>query len=203
MAIPRGGRPLVIANAIPARCNFLTASRAREVSTLSLVTSVPSTSATRSLTSAMMRPALPLLLFPREVVFARFSAPDERERSRDHVGHREPVLSHHFLAGRRAPKRSTDKMSPCDPAQRSQPIELPASTASRAVTDAGNTLSRYSCALHREKLPRRHRYEAHPHASLAQERFGSGDERTSEPVAIKISSGGARPRVRENVGPTE
>src|SRR6266481_2264312 len=45
MAIPRGGRPLVTLNWIPASCSRKTASVARFVSTFSCVTSVPSTSA--------------------------------------------------------------------------------------------------------------------------------------------------------------
>src|SRR5579862_128966 len=45
MAIPRGGRPLVTLNWIPASCSRKTASAARFVSTFSCVTSVPSTSA--------------------------------------------------------------------------------------------------------------------------------------------------------------
>ena len=43
--MPRGGRPLVIANNIPACFSFATAAMARSVRTLSWVTSVPSTSA--------------------------------------------------------------------------------------------------------------------------------------------------------------
>ena len=43
--MPRGGRPLVIPNRMPASCNFLTASMARGVRILSCVTRVPSTSA--------------------------------------------------------------------------------------------------------------------------------------------------------------
>ena len=46
--MPRGGRPLVIANAIPAACNAFTAATARVVSTFSAVTRVPSTSARTS-----------------------------------------------------------------------------------------------------------------------------------------------------------
>src|SRR6266436_4268279 len=45
MAMPRGGRPLVTLNWIPASCSRKTASVARFVSTFSCVTSVPSTSA--------------------------------------------------------------------------------------------------------------------------------------------------------------
>ena len=48
IAMPRGGRPLVIANAIPAACNAFTAATARGVSTFSAVTRVPSTSARTS-----------------------------------------------------------------------------------------------------------------------------------------------------------
>lgn len=44
--MPRGGRPLVMVNAIPAAMIFRTALRARGVMTLSGVTSAPSTSAT-------------------------------------------------------------------------------------------------------------------------------------------------------------
>jgi hypothetical protein len=43
--MPNGGRPLVIANTIPRSRRRCTAPSARSVSTLSLVTSVPSTSA--------------------------------------------------------------------------------------------------------------------------------------------------------------
>src|SRR5215469_387153 len=50
MAMPRGGRPLVITKITPASCSLCTASTARSVSTLSCVTSVPSTSASSSLT---------------------------------------------------------------------------------------------------------------------------------------------------------
>jgi hypothetical protein len=46
--MPRGGRPLVIANSILASRNAAIALRARSVSTFSLVTSVPSTSARTS-----------------------------------------------------------------------------------------------------------------------------------------------------------
>ena len=46
--MPRGGRPLVMAKSIPAICSALTAARARDVSTFSAVTSVPSTSARTS-----------------------------------------------------------------------------------------------------------------------------------------------------------
>ena len=48
IAMPRGGRPLVIAKAMPAACSAFTAARARGVSTFSAVTSVPSTSARTS-----------------------------------------------------------------------------------------------------------------------------------------------------------
>ena len=46
--MPLGGRPLVIANRIPASPSLRTAPTARSVSTLSGVTSVPSTSASSS-----------------------------------------------------------------------------------------------------------------------------------------------------------
>jgi hypothetical protein len=46
--MPRGGRPLVIANRIPASPSLRTALMARSVRTLSGVTSVPSTSARSS-----------------------------------------------------------------------------------------------------------------------------------------------------------
>src|SRR5438874_279579 len=49
ICIPRGGRPLVIANWIPAMPNWVTAARARSVSTFSRVRRVPSTSARSSL----------------------------------------------------------------------------------------------------------------------------------------------------------
>jgi len=49
VCMPRGGRPLVIANAIPASPNLATACRVFLVSVLSCVTSVPSTSARTSL----------------------------------------------------------------------------------------------------------------------------------------------------------
>src|SRR5690349_19896683 len=45
IAMPRGGRPLVMAKRTPALCNALTAPCARSVSTFCSVTSVPSTSA--------------------------------------------------------------------------------------------------------------------------------------------------------------
>ncbi len=48
IAMPRGGRPLVIAKPMPAPCRACTAAAARRVSTLSAVTSVPSTSASTS-----------------------------------------------------------------------------------------------------------------------------------------------------------
>ncbi len=51
IAMPRGGRPLVIAKITPASCSLCAASTARLVSTLSWVTSVPSTSASISLTA--------------------------------------------------------------------------------------------------------------------------------------------------------
>ena len=49
IAMPRGGRPLVTANVIPASRSLPTAAIARSVRTLSFVTSVPSTSASISL----------------------------------------------------------------------------------------------------------------------------------------------------------
>ena len=55
IAIPRGGRPLVIASSMPAARRRSTAWQAPSVSTLPEVTSVPSTSAISSLTGA--RPA--------------------------------------------------------------------------------------------------------------------------------------------------
>jgi hypothetical protein len=45
MAMPRGGRPLVMAMTMPASCSARTAATAWSVRILSLVTSVPSTSA--------------------------------------------------------------------------------------------------------------------------------------------------------------
>src|SRR5215471_10375280 len=51
--MPRGGRPLVIAKSIPACLSFPTAAMARSVRTLSWVTSVPSTSARRSLIATL------------------------------------------------------------------------------------------------------------------------------------------------------
>ena len=48
IAMPRGGRPLVIAKAMPAACSAFTAAAARGVSTFSAVTRVPSTSARTS-----------------------------------------------------------------------------------------------------------------------------------------------------------
>ena len=48
MPMPRGGRPLVIAKRIPALPSSLTAWIASSVSTFSLVTRVPSTSASKS-----------------------------------------------------------------------------------------------------------------------------------------------------------
>ena len=48
IAMPRGGRPLVIAKAMPAVWRAFTAAPARGVSTFSAVTSVPSTSARTS-----------------------------------------------------------------------------------------------------------------------------------------------------------
>jgi len=48
MDMPRGGRPLVIAKWISAACSAFTAALARDVSTFSAVTSVPSTSARTS-----------------------------------------------------------------------------------------------------------------------------------------------------------
>jgi hypothetical protein len=47
ISMPRGGRPLVIANWIPASRILATAARARSVSTFSWVTRAPSTSARR------------------------------------------------------------------------------------------------------------------------------------------------------------
>ena len=48
IAMPRGGRPLVTANLMPALSSAATAAMARSVRTLSLVTTVPSTSASSS-----------------------------------------------------------------------------------------------------------------------------------------------------------
>lgn len=45
MRMPRGGRPLVIAKSTPRSCSCSIASTARGVTTLTLVTTVPSTSA--------------------------------------------------------------------------------------------------------------------------------------------------------------
>src|SRR6185437_15709979 len=52
MLMPRGGRPLVSASVMPASCNSRVAATAWSVNTLSCVTSVPSTSASSSRTSA-------------------------------------------------------------------------------------------------------------------------------------------------------
>src|SRR5580658_2503593 len=54
--MPRGGRPLVMAKSIPACLSFATAATARSVSTLSWVTSVPSTSARNSRMGGAMVP---------------------------------------------------------------------------------------------------------------------------------------------------
>src|SRR5215475_14846315 len=54
IAIPRGGRPLVMVNSMPADRNRSTASRARGVRTLAFVTNVPSTSAMSSLIGVML-----------------------------------------------------------------------------------------------------------------------------------------------------
>ena len=54
MAMPWGGRPLVMANLMPARRKSRTRAMARSVSTFSLVTSVPSTSARKSLMAGMV-----------------------------------------------------------------------------------------------------------------------------------------------------
>ena len=59
IAIPRGGRPLVIASATPAARSRATASHAPAVSRLSRVTSVPSTSATSSRIRLIMFPSRP------------------------------------------------------------------------------------------------------------------------------------------------
>src|SRR6266849_681395 len=53
--MPRGGRPLVMAKAMAAWRILFTAAFARSVSTLSCVTSVPSTSARRSLIGITLR----------------------------------------------------------------------------------------------------------------------------------------------------
>ena len=58
IAMPRGGRPLVIAKSIPAARSRATASQARAVRTLSSVTSVPSTSHTSSLIGFICASAL-------------------------------------------------------------------------------------------------------------------------------------------------
>ncbi len=58
LAMPRGGRPLVTVNLIPAAFSLSTASRVRVVSTLSLSTNVPSMSAmkARMFTPCKLRP---------------------------------------------------------------------------------------------------------------------------------------------------
>jgi hypothetical protein len=53
-AMPRGGRPLVIAKITPASRKSRTAAMASSVSTFPCVTSVPSTSASSSLTVAFV-----------------------------------------------------------------------------------------------------------------------------------------------------
>src|SRR5215470_17645580 len=101
MAMPRGGRPLVTLNWIPAslRCN--TASAARFVNTFSCVTSVPSTSAITMRTGFVERPFvesilksfLAFLLFPTRadyrlllLVVPQKTAVDEKRGPRDVVG---------------------------------------------------------------------------------------------------------------------
>ena len=58
MDMPRGGRPLVTANRIPACFSLATAATARSVRTLSWVMSVPSTSARNSRMGGAMVPPL-------------------------------------------------------------------------------------------------------------------------------------------------
>src|SRR5262252_10293070 len=103
MAMPRGGRPLVTLNRIPASPRCKTASAARLVNTFSCVTSVPSTSAMTMRIGFAERPfvesilksflAFAFLLFPTRadyrlllLVVPQKTAVDEKRGPRDVVG---------------------------------------------------------------------------------------------------------------------
>src|SRR5580700_4874891 len=98
MAIPRGGRPLVTLNAIPASCSRKTDSAARFVSTFSCVTRVPSTSAITIRMGFAGFPLLDAILnlflgFPSEpemelllLVVPEQTAVHKKSRSRDVIG---------------------------------------------------------------------------------------------------------------------
>src|SRR5499427_2045182 len=103
MAMPRGGRPLVTLNRIPASPRCKTASAARFVNTFSCVTSVPSTSAMTMRIGFAERPfvesilksflAFTFLLFPTRadyrlllLVVPQKTAVDEKRRPRNVVG---------------------------------------------------------------------------------------------------------------------
>jgi hypothetical protein len=62
--MPRGGRPLVMANWMLAACSAFTAAVARAVSTFSAVTSVPSTSARTSETFDWGRASITMRALP-------------------------------------------------------------------------------------------------------------------------------------------
>src|ERR1700730_1152616 len=69
MAMPRGGRPLVTVNWIPASRKRETASAARCVSTFSCVTRVPSTSAITIRIGLALGPFFDAMFKPRSIVF--------------------------------------------------------------------------------------------------------------------------------------
>ena len=82
------------------------------------------------------------------------------------------------------------------PTHRSQPNDRPASTATRALTEGGSTLSRYSvdCSSNSSQLGMDTRRTLMPAAaSRASARTMSC---TSDPVAIRITSGGSDPCAR-------
>src|SRR5262249_18826448 len=88
MAMPRGGRPLVIAKRMPAACKALTAFCALSVNTFCSVTSVPSTSASTS------------EIFPRRAI--RSSPAPSVERTPG------TAVARDQLAGRRGPAAAGD-----------------------------------------------------------------------------------------------
>ena len=86
IAMPRGGRPLVIANAMPAVCSAFTAAAARGVSTFSAVTRVPSTSARTSEIFEAARAGSIMRGLPTRVASARVRTTAAENEPLDRVG---------------------------------------------------------------------------------------------------------------------
>jgi hypothetical protein len=86
IAMPRGGRPLVIAKAMPARSSSFTAARARGVSNLSAVTRVPSTSPGQARFSKRHDHALPCAISCRRRLAPHVRTVVAEDESLDRIG---------------------------------------------------------------------------------------------------------------------